>query len=182
MANENQPQGRGRQLQGTDVDAPGQQGVRSVREGDPANTPASGTDQQTQEYRMKSDAPSTWVNGELKNAGDTVMLTEQQARAGSQFFETTDGKPIPNEKQILPGDEQRSTLNLSGMARHERIDALEQEEKRLNARLEHVRSMLSTEREQAGFGGEQAKTQEQQRPQRRPGEPAPPAAIEGQTR
>lgn len=164
----------GRQLHGKDVDAAGQgqQGIRSVREGDPANAPATNTDKPKKEYRLKSDSPSTWMNGVLKHAGDPVELTDDQARAASQYVETTDGKAIPSERQILPGDEGSTVerANLSGLARHERIDALQQEEKRLSARLDQVRAQLANEEKAAADTG----AQQQQRQ-----EPNPPAAPEG---
>lgn len=175
-------QGRGRQLQGRDVDQPvteGQQGIRSVREGDPANTLPSGTDQPTKKYRLKQDSPSTWMKGVLVNAGDEVELTDDQARAASQYVETTDGKPVPSERQIVPGDEGStvSRANLAGLARHERIDALQQEEKRLTDRLDHVRKQIAAEQGAAAEngGGQPAQV-------RKPGAPAPPAVVEGETR
>jgi type IV secretory pathway VirB10-like protein len=196
---------KGRELVGRDVDQPeagsDQHGVRSVRADHPAQYAGTAT-APTQKYRMKADAPSTgmFIEGVRKYPGEEIELSEAQARAASQFIEQTDGKPIPSEQQVLPGDVGRS--NLVGMARHERIDALKQEKERLQKRIEAVDHQIANE-EQAL---EQRRTEDADRDQQlkadttnrpndrsesraggdreRPGQvmPAPGKRVDGETR
>jgi len=155
MATADQPRGGGR-LEGKDVEVPAggirpepgsdQHGVRSVRPGDTAQF-AGTADLPKKTYRMKASAPpGMFVEGERKYPGETVELTEAQARAASQYIEESDGKQIPHEQQVLSTDVERT--NLGGLARHERLDALTQEKERLQKRLAAIDQQIATEQQE----------------------------------
>lgn len=88
--------------------------------------------------------------GELRRSGDEFPMAITQARAASMYVDevTEDGRTraVPHEQQQT-SDVPRA--NLAGMARHERIGALEAEERSLAERLERVRSSLEHERRAA---------------------------------
>lgn len=88
------------------------------------------------------------INGEPKNAGDDCYITEDQARAGAQYFEQINekGEAKPLQLPGQPGGGDVAAANVAGLPRHERIEALEGEEKGLQSRLDRVRKNLEHER------------------------------------
>jgi hypothetical protein len=85
--------------------------------------------------------------GVLRKSGDEFDMPISMARAASLYVDQVTEKglrSVPHEQQQINVSGQ--TTNFAGMARHERIGALEGEEKDLNARLEQVRSQLEHER------------------------------------
>lgn len=88
--------------------------------------------------------------GTLVRAGDRFPMAISQARAASMFVDEVQGdgqlRAVPHEQQQT-GSVPRASL--AGMARHERIGALEDEEKRLEVRLEEVRAQKRHEAEAA---------------------------------
>ena len=87
------------------------------------------------------------IQGERKEGGDDIWVTEDQARSGAQFFDAVDDSGNVGPLQIAgqPGGDVPAA-NLAGLPRHERIGSLEAEEKALAGRLERVRKQLEHER------------------------------------
>lgn len=85
--------------------------------------------------------------GDLVKSGDEFPMAYSIARAASMYVDQVmpDGsiRQVPHEQQQI---ENVPRANMAGMARHERIDVLEQEEKALTARLDTVRGQLAHER------------------------------------
>lgn len=91
--------------------------------------------------------------GTLRKSGDPDFpMAVSQARAASMYLDEVlpDGtlRPVPHEQQVIEaGPVPRA--NVSGKARHERIEAYEQEEAALEERLARVREAKNHELEVA---------------------------------
>jgi hypothetical protein len=98
--------------------------------------------------RVRPGVETFW-DGEKVRGGDEFETTISKARAGSMFVDEiqADGsvRPIQHEQQRPAAGVPMAQL--AGFARHERIGALEEEEKALRARLEALSKQLEHERE-----------------------------------
>lgn len=109
----------------------------------------------TLRVRVRRGAPSFFTgtppNRQRVSEGMEIPdMPVQQARAAAQWLEEVrdDGstRPIPHERQDVSDVAAVPRAMLVGRPRHERIEALDNEEKQLSDRLRDVRARLEQER------------------------------------
>lgn len=101
-----------------------------------------------QEIKVRTKAGVDFFHqGIRRREGDEFLMAESQARNALHLVdEVAEDGSLRQIKHAGQTGVAVPRTNLAGMARHERVGALEEEEKQLSGRLEAVRSQLQAER------------------------------------